>query len=122
MANEMFSTALDASREINITVTGRNSGREISLPVWFVHDDEHMWLIPVHGSDSNWYKNELANPSIHVSANGAELDAHTTALTDSAKVNRVVDRFRAKYGDKTFDDYYPKHDVAIEVPLSSAAS
>jgi len=30
---------LSRSREINITVTGRKSGRPISIPIWFVFED-----------------------------------------------------------------------------------
>jgi hypothetical protein len=36
MANEQLTKALDASREVQITVTGRKTGRPITLPVWFV--------------------------------------------------------------------------------------
>jgi hypothetical protein len=38
MASEEFSKALESSSEIELTVTGRKSGREISIPVWFVHE------------------------------------------------------------------------------------
>jgi hypothetical protein len=36
MADEEFKKALEVSREIELTVTGRTSDREISNPVWFV--------------------------------------------------------------------------------------
>ena len=42
MANEEFSQALESSREIELTVTGRKSGREISIPVWFVRDGDKL--------------------------------------------------------------------------------
>jgi hypothetical protein len=32
-------------------------------------------------------------------------------------VEDVEQRFRAKYGDANVERYYPKRDVAIEVPL-----
>jgi hypothetical protein len=50
MANEEFSNALESSREIELTVTGRKSGREISIPVWFVREGEKLYLVPVNGS------------------------------------------------------------------------
>jgi hypothetical protein len=43
---------LSRSREINITVTGRKSGRAITIPVWFVVDGEKLYLLPVMGSDT----------------------------------------------------------------------
>jgi hypothetical protein len=38
MAGDDFMKALEHSQEIELTVTGRTSGREISNPVWFVQD------------------------------------------------------------------------------------
>src|SRR5205807_7741898 len=43
--------------DINISVIGRKSGRTIKIPVWFVLDDENLYLLPVQGSDTQWYKN-----------------------------------------------------------------
>ena len=49
MADEEFEKALEASPEIELTVTGRTSGREISNPVWFVREGEKLYLVPVSG-------------------------------------------------------------------------
>ncbi len=38
MAYETFSKALESTPELELTVTGRKSCREISIPVWFVRD------------------------------------------------------------------------------------
>jgi deazaflavin-dependent oxidoreductase (nitroreductase family) len=65
--------ALKEYREIKITVTGRNSGRAISVPVWFVLDDDNLYLLPVEGSDTQWYKNVRKNPSIRINARGLEV-------------------------------------------------
>ena len=51
-------------RQIKISVIGRKSGRTISIPVWFVLEGEKLYLLPVHGSDTQWYKNVLQNPLI----------------------------------------------------------
>jgi hypothetical protein len=48
---------LSRLNEITITVTGRKSGRPISIPVWFVLEDAKLYLLPVSGSDTEWYKN-----------------------------------------------------------------
>jgi hypothetical protein len=53
MAREEFKKALERSREIELTVIGRTSGREISNPVWFVRDGEKLYLVPVKGSDGH---------------------------------------------------------------------
>jgi deazaflavin-dependent oxidoreductase (nitroreductase family) len=117
MPSEDFKRALESTREIQLTVTGRTSGREISLPVWFVTEDDKLYLVPVSGSDTNWYKNVLKDPAIRLAAGGAQLTARATPITDPARVGEVVDKFRAKYGAQAVEAYYPKHDVAVEVPL-----
>ncbi len=118
MADEEFKNALEDSREIELTVTGRTSGREISNPVWFVRDGETLYLVPVRGSDSDWYKNVLKTPTIRLAAEAAQLNATVTPTSDAAKVEQVLDKFRAKYGARDVEAYYPKHDVAVEVPLT----
>ena len=72
--NDALRDRLSRSREINITVTGRKSGRAISIPVWFVLEDDTLYLLPVQGSDTQWYKNVLKNPSIRIKAGGAEAE------------------------------------------------
>jgi deazaflavin-dependent oxidoreductase (nitroreductase family) len=118
MADEEFKKALEASPEIELTVTGRRSGRQICIPVWFVRDGEKLYLVPVRGSDSDWYKNVLKTPAIRLAAGGAQLTANATPITDPAKVEQIVDKFRAKYGAQAVKEYYSKHDVAVEVPLA----
>jgi deazaflavin-dependent oxidoreductase (nitroreductase family) len=104
---------LSRSREINITVTGRQSGRAISIPVWFALDAEKLYLLPVMGSDTQWYKNILKNSSIRVEAGGAETEFKAVPLTDAKQVSSVVEKFRAKYGASDVKKYYSKFDVAV---------
>ena len=118
MTGEELKQALDDSREIELTVTGRTSGREITNPVWFVRDGEKLYLVPVKGSDSDWHKNILKTPTIRLAAEAAQLTATVTPTSDTAKVEQILDKFRAKYGARDIEAYYPKQDVAVEVPLS----
>ena len=118
MAGEDLKQALESSREIELTVTGRTSGREISNPVWFVQDGEKLFLVPVKGSDNEWYKNVLKTSTIRLATETAQLEATATPTSDTAKVEQVVDKFRAKYGARDIEAYHPKQDVAVEVPLT----
>lgn len=115
-----FKTALENTEEIEITVTGRRSGRKISHPVWFVVEDDTLCLLPVKGSDSEWYKNILAHPSMTLSAGRTRWEARPKPITDPARVRDVVEKFRAKYGADQIAQYYSKLDVAVEVPLAGA--
>jgi|SRR5712691_5527429 len=118
MANEEFSKALEVSREIGLTVTGRKSGREISVPVWFVREGGKLYLVPVNGSDSDWYKNVLKTAVISLAAGGTQLTARVAPITDPATVGEILDKFRARYGARDVERYYPRQDVAVEVPLT----
>jgi len=110
--NDALKDRLSTSREIKITVTGRKSGRPISIPVWFVFDEE-LYLLPVQGSDTQWYKNALKNPSIRVRAGGAEAECKAVPITDPKEVSKVIEKFRSKYGAGDVKKYYSKFDVAV---------
>jgi deazaflavin-dependent oxidoreductase (nitroreductase family) len=116
MAHIDFRTGLQNAREIEITVTGRSSGRSLSYPVWFALDGDTLYLIPVRGSDTEWYKNLRKTPTIRLTAREKTLTASAHLLTDQAHLDKVLEKFRAKYG-RNVKSYYPKFDVAIEVPL-----
>jgi len=82
--NDALGDRLSRSSEINVAVTGRKSGRTISNPVWFVLDEDQIYLLPVRGSDTQWYQNVVKNPSIritaHIGARQAGLFAFMTPL------------------------------------------
>ena len=111
--NDTLKARLSRSREIHISVIGRKSGRTISNPVWFVLHDDKLYLLPVQGSDTQWYKNVLKNPSIHIKAGGAEAEFKAIPITDPKQVLSVVEKFREKYGASDVKKYYSKFDVAV---------
>ena len=104
--------------EIEITVTGRKSGRPISNPVWFVQDGKEIYLLPVKGSDSDWYKNILKTPTMRLNDGGKEWSTEVKPITDKARVLDIVEKFRDKYGADQVKKYYSKFDVAVDVPSS----
>lgn len=58
--------------QVKISVIGRKSGRTISIPVCFVFEGDKLYLLPVQGSDTQWYQNLLRRRSIRISARGTE--------------------------------------------------
>jgi hypothetical protein len=108
---------LDRVSELTLSVKGRKSRREIPRPVWFVHEHNTLYLLPVQGSDTNWYKNLLANPTLKISINGVEASAEGKPITDSNRVGDIIRKFKSKYGEGEVKKYYTKFDVAAEVPL-----
>jgi len=104
-------------RQIEISVIGRRSGQTISIPVWFVLEGEKLYLLPVQGSDTQWYKNVLKNPAIRIDARGAEAELRAEPIADSAAVKSVIEKFREKYGAGDVKKYYSKFDVAVVVEM-----
>src|SRR5436305_10161512 len=118
MADADFRTRLQNASEIEITVTGRTSGRTHSYPIWFALDGDKLYLIPVRGSDTEWYKNLRKTPTIRLATRGGEtLTASARLITDEAQLDKILEKFRDKYG-RNVKSYYPKYDVAVEVPLA----
>ena len=111
--NDALKERLSKSSEITITVTGRKSGRPISIPVWFVLQDDKLYLVPVQGSDTQWYKNVLKNPTIRIKAGGTEAEFKVVPTTDAKQVSPVVEKFRTKYGASDVKKYHSKFDVAV---------
>lgn len=111
--NDTLKARLSRTRELHISVTGRKSARTISIPVWFVFEDDKLYLLPVQGSDTQWYKNVLKNPSIGIKAGGTEAEFKAIPITDTKQVSSVAEKFRAKYGASDVKKYYSKFDVAV---------
>jgi deazaflavin-dependent oxidoreductase (nitroreductase family) len=117
-SKETLKERLTRYRQIKISVIGRKSGQVISIPVWFVLEGNKLYLVPVQGSDTQWYKNVLQNPSIRIDARGVEGEFIAVAVTSTKAVKSVVEKFQEKYGAKDVKKYYSKFDVAVVVALS----
>ena len=115
--NQSLQDRLSHYREIKLTVIGRKSGRMITNPIWFVFEDNKLYLLPVKGSDTQWYNNVLKNPKIHVDARGAEADLEGIQITKKKDVESVIEKFRTKYAGDV-KKYYSKFDVAVVADLS----
>lgn len=112
-----FIEALRGSDEVNLAVTGRVTGRQISNTVWFVQEGDTVYLLPVRGSDTSWYKNVRAIHTVRLRANRASVTAAAEPVTDYARIGDVIQKFRTRYGPGQIEQYYSKLDVAVEVTL-----
>jgi deazaflavin-dependent oxidoreductase (nitroreductase family) len=108
---------LDSSTELQITVTGRRSGREFSTPVWFVREGKTIFLLPVGGSKNQWYKNVLKSRRIKISLGKVSLELSAKPIKESKRVASVADKFRKKHGAADVKRYYTGFDAAIELNL-----
>jgi deazaflavin-dependent oxidoreductase (nitroreductase family) len=119
MIGHDFKAALEGRDDVELTTTGRITGRQTTHPVWFVRQGDKLYLLPGAGSDSQWYKNVLKTPDIRLKSRHAEYRTTATPITDAVAVDQVVGDFRARYGARQLQAYYPNPnpDVAVEVTL-----
>lgn len=117
MVDREFLDALNSTVEIELSVKGRRSGRNTSRPVWFVLEGRELYLLPVAGSETEWYRNVLAHPEITISVKGKKLTAQAKPLKDPARIAEVVDRFRRKHGAHDVQELYSKFDAAVAVSV-----
>src|SRR5256885_1835887 len=80
---------LRKEKEIELTVTGRKSKKLIPRPVWFAHKETDLLLLPVTGTNSQWYKTTPQNPQEKITSSRQTLagkDGKSTHLTSSPLV------------------------------------
>jgi hypothetical protein len=109
--------ALKRDKEIELTVTGRRSGKHLPRPVWFVLRGKELLLLPVTGTDSQWYKNILRDPRVKIGASRQTLDGKLRVITEKRRVDEVIELFKGKYGPSDIKKYYPNPNVAATLLL-----
>jgi hypothetical protein len=114
MAAREFLDALKSRSEVELGV--KRSGRWTTRPVWFVVDGATVYLLPVYGTDTKWYKHVTVNPEIELSVGGKKVRAQVRPLLGAQQLADVTNRFRSKYGE--LERYYRKLDVSIAVDLT----
>jgi len=119
MPEDKFTRALKNANEIEITVIGRNTGKPITLPVWFVHENGTLWLLPVNGSKTQWYQNLQKNPAITIKVGKEERTLNAQVLKTATSVGNVIQSFQQKYKPEMIAKYYPGPlDVAVKLNLN----
>ena len=117
MSVKDFLKALTNKREIEITVKGRRTQKTHSTPVWFVDQKNKIYLLPVKGSDTNWYKNTRVNPNMTLTVDKKSLQVKAKPMDEPNRVKEVINLFGAKYGADEIKRWYTKLDVAVEILL-----
>ena len=82
-------------RTIDITTTGRRSGRPHRIEVWFFRAGDQIYLSSSPGR-KDWYANLLANPTFTFHLKNdvqADLAARGTPITDEQERRRVFETF-----------------------------
>lgn len=117
LKSDTLVTALKNDKEIELTVKGRKSGKPIPRPVWFALKGKELLLLPVTGTDSQWYKNILRDSQVKIASNQKTFNGKLRTITNKRQVEEVIELFEAKYGPSDIKKYYPKPNVAASLLL-----
>ena len=65
-------------------------GRKFGKTISFVLESEKLFLLPVQGPETQWYKNVLKNPSIRIDARGVDAEFRASPVTGAKTVKSVM--------------------------------
>ena len=86
--------ALKTDRVIDITTTGRKSGEQRRIEIWFHNIDDELYITGTPGT-RDWYANMVAHPDITFHLKNsvqADIPATVTPITDTAQKRAVLEK------------------------------
>jgi deazaflavin-dependent oxidoreductase (nitroreductase family) len=82
---------------IDLTTTGRKSGKEHTKPIWFVVSDGKIFVQAGKDGKTDWYQNLLKAPTGVARQDGYLFRVRAKPVTDPARVDAIHRRFIDKY-------------------------
>jgi deazaflavin-dependent oxidoreductase (nitroreductase family) len=82
---------------VEITTTGRKSGKAHTKPIWFVYDQGHLYLQSGKGGKSDWYQNLKKNPQMSLKIGSVTFNGKAKFIDDEKETERIHGLFRSKY-------------------------
>jgi len=82
---------------IEITTTGRKTGKPHTRPIWYVVDDGKILVQSGKDGKTDWYQNVKKTPAVTLKADRYTFRARGRLLTDEKDVERVRALFLDKY-------------------------
>jgi hypothetical protein len=115
--------ALEAERTIDITTTGRTSGRPRQIEMWFHNLDGRLYLTGTPGT-RDWYANLERHPvfTFHLKGKvGADLPARATAIVDPAERRAILARLLDRLGRAADLEAWVGESPLVEVEILDPA-
>lgn len=85
-------------KTITLTTKGRKSGQPRAVTIWFVVEAPDSILVQhVNGPVAQWYRNIEQDGAVTVDFGDGPLAATAEPIRDSAEIDAVVRRIRAKH-------------------------
>jgi len=96
--DEAIRTALERDLVIDITTTGRKTGRPCRKEIWFHNVDGQLYITGSPGR-RDWYANLLANPefTFHLKRSArADLPARAMPIRDQARRREIFQKIQQR--------------------------
>jgi len=82
---------------VEITTTGRKSGKAHTKPIWFVYDQGHLYLQSGQEGKSDWYQNLKKNPQMTLKIGTVTFQGKAKFIDDQNETERIHGLYSAKY-------------------------
>src|SRR4029078_1361353 len=82
---------------VEITTTGRKSGKAHTKPIWFVYDQGHLYIQSGQEGKSDWYQNLKKNPQMTLKIGTVTFQGKAKFIDDQNETERIHGLFSAKY-------------------------
>ena len=82
---------------VEITTTGRKSGKPHTKPIWFVYDQGHFYLQSGKEGKSDWYLNLKKNPQLSLKIGALTFSGKAKFVEDAQETERIHGLFSSKY-------------------------
>jgi deazaflavin-dependent oxidoreductase (nitroreductase family) len=116
--------ALARDRTIDITTTGRRSGRPTRIEIWFLRADGELYITGTPGK-RDWYANLLAHPefTFHLKeSTRADLPARATPILEPAERRTVLARILEGLGHARDLEAWLRESPLVEVEILGRAA
>jgi deazaflavin-dependent oxidoreductase (nitroreductase family) len=111
--------ALRTDTLIDITTTGRKSGRQTRVEIVFHYLDGKLYISGLPGK-RDWYANMVANPAFvfHLKQSmQADIPAKATPITDEAMRRQILTKVVAKWNRQAELEAFVQSSPLVEVTL-----
>lgn len=82
---------------VELTTTGRKSGKPHTKPVWFVYDQGRLYLQAGKGGKTDWYQNLQKNPEMTLKIGTLTFNGKAKFIEDQKETERIHNLFSTKY-------------------------
>jgi deazaflavin-dependent oxidoreductase (nitroreductase family) len=80
-----------------LTTTGRVTGKEHTIEIWFALEGSTLYLLSGGGTRSDWVRNLARTPAVTVRIRGRHLAGTARVVSDPGEDERARDLLVAKY-------------------------